>query len=205
MSLYLGIPRCRRFQSRFSKAEALEVHRQVSPSGEGGWWRDATTHWPASETWSLCNRAVASSAWFWWFLSTCEAKRPWLGPPLRSISTMTPDGGGEEMGLVPPPLLVPVGPINRHQLLDHSITGESSNSPIVLVEITGQDPSGRESQDDESHVNDLAGRGLRRHGPESFHFQDLNPDGPAPADRGFHIIYVVYINTLLQCFFCNAC
>ena len=76
------------------------------------------------------------------------------------------------------PLLVPVGPINRHQLLDHSITGESSNSPIVLVEITGQDPSRRESQDDESHVNDLAGRGLRRHGPESFHFQDLNPDGP---------------------------
>ena len=34
MSLYLGTPRCRRFQSRFSKAEALEVHRQVSPLGE---------------------------------------------------------------------------------------------------------------------------------------------------------------------------
>ena len=120
LSLYLGILRRRRFQSRFSKAEAFEVHRQVSPLGETTstlcWWRDATTHWPASEAWSFCSRAVS-----------------WIG--------------------------------------------ESSHSPIVL-EITGHDPSRRESQDDESHVYDLAGRGLRRHGLESFHFQDLNPDGP---------------------------
>ena len=49
----------------------------------------------------------------------CEAKRPWLGPLLRSISTMTPTGGWS-------PLLVPVGPINRHQLLDHSVSGDPS-------------------------------------------------------------------------------
>ena len=72
---------------------------------------------------------------------------------------MTPTGGGEGMGLVlflraSLPHLSSPAPGSPHQRSIFSLP------TVVLVEIPCQDPSRRESQDDEGHVQDFAGGGL---------------------------------------------